>query len=162
MKIRRVATIATISILTLGPGLPAGTASAGVISAAPPLAAASCSPITEVVARKYAGPDTSVTVMMETQSCAPGQVDIRANGRNERASGKTDWAIAVKYSNSTCHAGGSGPAVHVVHPRVPVGGSQPTEWGFAESTSGYWWAEVSTTYSDGRHFTGKTSCVRRW
>ena len=119
-------------------------------------ASVSCQPARQVVARQYAGPDTSVTVMAEARLCSDGYTEVRANGRNERSSGKSDWAVALKIGGA-CH---STYRSWSIHPNVGVGGNQATEWEFSTVTTFYWWAEVSTTYPDGRHYTGKTSCWR--
>lgn len=133
-----------------------------VVSTSSPTAGAAsigCTPAQQVVARKYAGPDKSVTVMMETESCLANTINVRANGRNEATSGKSDWAIALKYSQWSCHDDAE-ETLGVVHPQIPRGGNQATPWAFAELRYGWFWAEVSTTYPDGRHYRGETSCWR--
>lgn len=146
------ATAVLLSFATPPLGFASPSGDATVVSAGQ-VAAESCQQARQVVARKFAGPDTSVSVMVEARLCPFDTVQVRANARNERASGKTDWAVALKFGVA-CH---SGVTVDSVHPVVPAGRDQPTRWAFSPS-QGYWWAEVATTYSDDRHYTGKTSC----
>ena len=103
-----------------------------------------------------AGGDHSVNVWVEVAYCNSNQLFyVRASAKNVYASGKTDWAIAIKGA-VYCHTSPLTLFPPATHPHVTAGHTSATGWYTWKGD--YYWAEVSTTYANGAHFAGSTTC----
>jgi hypothetical protein len=165
---RWITTVVAFALVTLGaaaspalaggkptPALTAGGKPTPLLAAAPQIPS-DCKLHSIIVPGVHPQGDTSVTLWMDLATCAISGVDyIRANARNERTSGKTDWAIAVK-AGLQCHQRVV-IAPPAVHPHVTAGHTFATPWTQYHS-SDFWWAEVTTTYPTPPQHFGQTAC----